>query len=229
LQFDIKQANLTEHAQPEKLEWTHVPPGVVLLEPSHLAMIVYNGATWTFECRSEAKEKTVLPYHSQVDFCRRPWVSMTEIENPTRTATEASNSTPSGFLAEVENPSSTATEASNPTPSGFVTEGQNPSPTATEASNPTPSGFLAEGENPNPTATEASNPTPSGFLADGIPIPFGSRDGSEYIEIEYLKYLISGLALNNSIIICPTNTGFIKFALNFNCRVRSLGIANVLY
>jgi len=79
------------------------------------------------------------------------------------------------------------------------------------------------------THTEASEPLPSGFLAKGIPAPFTHRDGSEFGEIAYLKYLISGLALNNTIIIAPTNTGFMQLALNFNCRMRTLGVNNVLY
>ena len=79
------------------------------------------------------------------------------------------------------------------------------------------------------TPTKSSNPLPPGFLAKGVPVPFSNRDGSEFIEIAYLKYLISGLALNNTIIIAPTNTGYIELALNFNCRMRTLGVTNVLY
>jgi hypothetical protein len=82
---------------------------------------------------------------------------------------------------------------------------------------------------PKQSPTQSSNRPPPGFLAKGIPIPFPNRDGSESVEVAYLKYLISGLALNNTIIIVPTNTAFIKVALNLNCRMRIFGVNNVLY
>lgn len=53
------------------------------------------------------------------------------------------------------------------------------------------------------------------------------RDGSEDMEVEYLTYLISGVALNNTVITAPANKGFIGLAINFNCRMRALGINNV--
>lgn len=70
---------------------------------------------------------------------------------------------------------------------------------------------------------------PPGYIAKDIPEHFPHRDGSESTETEYLQYLISGLALNNTIIIVPTNTAFARLAINFNCRMRTLGINNVLH
>jgi Nucleotide-diphospho-sugar transferase len=61
-------------------------------------------------------------------------------------------------------------------------------------------------------------------------MPYSDRDGVESDkEVSYLRYLISGLAINNTVIIVPANVGFIAQALNFNCRVRSLGVTNVLF
>jgi Nucleotide-diphospho-sugar transferase len=62
-----------------------------------------------------------------------------------------------------------------------------------------------------------------------IPKPLPNRDGSETAEIARLRHLISGLALNNTIIIASANTGFIRLALNFHCSMRKLGITNVLF
>jgi hypothetical protein len=80
-----------------------------------------------------------------------------------------------------------------------------------------------------PEPTDIESP-PSGFIAEGIPAPFLHRDGSdEDAEVDYLRYLIAGLAVNNTIIIVPTNTAFARLAINFNCRMRNLGVTNVLY
>jgi len=63
-----------------------------------------------------------------------------------------------------------------------------------------------------------------------FPMPYSLRDGFESDkEVSYLRYLISGLAINNTVIIVPANVGFIAQALSFNCRVRSLGVTNVLF
>src|SRR5271169_1019341 len=70
---------------------------------------------------------------------------------------------------------------------------------------------------------------PPDFIVEGIPSHFPHRQGSGATEVEYLRYLISGLALNDTIIIVPTNTAFARLAINFNCRMRTLGISNVLY
>jgi len=55
------------------------------------------------------------------------------------------------------------------------------------------------------------------------------RDGSEAKEVPYLRYLVSGLASNQTVIIVPVNKGFIRLAINFNCRMRSLSVNNVLF
>ena len=68
-QIDVVQANYTENPPPEKL--IHVPPGVVSLEPTHVARVVYDGDTWLFECQAACKETIVPPHHSQAHLCRR--------------------------------------------------------------------------------------------------------------------------------------------------------------
>jgi hypothetical protein len=75
----------------------------------------------------------------------------------------------------------------------------------------------------------ATNSLPSGYVAKGIPNCFPDRDGSEEKEIAYLHYLISGIALNNTIMIVPTNLAMVRLAINFNCRMRILGNNNVLF
>jgi len=63
-----------------------------------------------------------------------------------------------------------------------------------------------------------------------VPIPFTNRDGFDSNEeVAYLRYLISGVAINKTVIIVPANSAFIRQALNFNCRMRSLGVTNVLF
>lgn len=66
-------------------------------------------------------------------------------------------------------------------------------------------------------------------LTSVTPKTLSTRNVSETAEIARLRHLISGLALNNTIIIASANTGFIRLALNFHCRMRALGISNVLY
>src|SRR5271156_2079453 len=73
-------------------------------------------------------------------------------------------------------------------------------------------------------------PTGDNVLGQNVPIPFPNRDGFDSNEeVAYLKYLISGVAINNTVIIVPANNAFIRQALNFNCRVRALGVPNVLF
>jgi hypothetical protein len=64
-QINVEQANYTEDAP------IHVPPGIVSLEPMHIARVVYDGDTWSFKCQTSCKETIVPPHHSQHDFCRR--------------------------------------------------------------------------------------------------------------------------------------------------------------
>jgi Nucleotide-diphospho-sugar transferase len=66
--------------------------------------------------------------------------------------------------------------------------------------------------------------------AETVPSLYAYRNGTdEAIEISYLHYLISGAAVNNTVIIVPANYGFLRLALNFNCRMRNIGVTNVLY
>jgi Nucleotide-diphospho-sugar transferase len=73
-------------------------------------------------------------------------------------------------------------------------------------------------------------PSSPSYIAEGIPVPYPNRDGIESDdEISYLRYLISGMALNNTIIIVPTNLAFARIAINLDCRMRALGITNALF
>jgi hypothetical protein len=69
----------------------------------------------------------------------------------------------------------------------------------------------------------------NGHIAENLPVPFSNRNGSEDMEAEYLNYLISGLASNNTIIIVSINKALIRVGLNLNCRMRQLGMNNVLW
>lgn len=107
---------------------------------------------------------------------------------------------------------------------------------------PSPASYTAEGipvPYPNRDGTESDDeipeptepPSPPSYTAEGIPVgPYPNRDGGESDdEISYLRYLISGMALNNTIIIVPTNLAFARLAINLNCRMRVLGITNALF
>jgi len=73
------------------------------------------------------------------------------------------------------------------------------------------------------------------FPGHARPAPFNSeialtrKVGSDQKEIQYLKGIVQGIQQNNTVIIVPTDSEFLRLALNFDCRMRMLNIRNLLY
>ncbi|KAJ3032862.1 hypothetical protein HDV00_007028 [Rhizophlyctis rosea] len=60
--------------------------------------------------------------------------------------------------------------------------------------------------------------------------PWASRNFEDpKEEVEYIRYLTKGLAVNDTIVFIPTNDNFLSIATNLECSLRRHGLTNVLF